>query len=219
MAEIKDLNKNELEGVLTLKIKENNHLKAQNSRLIEHLQNQIDASSTHQVQNESIHNKITQIGGILNEIKRQEQERKLNLDRIFQKVIDLESQFALSQKQSNAPTVDDFQQLKLDVIRIHARETAIENHLQSLNNQLSNTNRAFSMLFHKLLNAEVRQTANMNPNTGAGATAHTQISEDDLFKIADEFKSELKGNDEDYQLILRLLSEKNGTPAQKHEST
>ena len=238
MTQMKDLTKYDLEKALALKIKENTHLKAQNARLIEHLQDQVDASSTHAVQNESIHNKIAQIGGILNEISRQEQERKLNIDRIFQKILDLETQFALSQKQSSTPTLEDIQQLKLDVIRIHSRETSIENHLQTLNTQIANTNRAFSILLHKLLQTEVRQSSPTAANhasnlNGAGATAaganHNQenthpqntirFQDDELFKIAEEFKAELKGNDEDYQMIFRLLTEKNGTSQTKHEST
>jgi hypothetical protein len=216
MTQMKDLTKHDLEKALALKIKENTHLKAQNARLIEHLQDQVDVSSTHAVQNESIHNKIAQIGGILNEINRQEQERKLNVDRIFQKILDFETQFALSQKQSSTPTLEDIQQLKMDVIRIHSRETSIENHLQTLNTQMANTNRAFSLLLHKLLQSEVRQPSNAE---NVNLQSNIRFQDDELFKIAEEFKAELKGNDEDYQMIFRLLTEKNGTSQTKHEST
>ncbi len=207
MAQTKDLTKHDFEKALLLKIKENNLLKAQNARLIEHLQDQIDVTSTNILQKDSIHKKISNISTALSELSRQDQDRKINIDRIFQKISDLETRFVMIQKQENAPTQEEIQQLKMEFLKIESREQQLENQLQHLNAQLFNTNEALSILLNKILTAEdlnsglkIFTEPKQNTNTDG-----TPFTEEDLRKIADEFKTELKKNDEDVQLIYRLV--------------
>lgn len=212
MAQTRDLTKQDFEKALLLKVKENNVLKAQNARLIEHLQDQIDVTSTNMVQKESIHKKITQIGQLLSELTREEQDRKINSDRIFQKINDLENRIALNLNDERSATAEDVQELKIELVKIQSRENQIETHLQHLGTQITNTNQALTLLINKLLKPATNFAANANTaNTAtksAGTTnpASTPLTEEEFQKIADELKTELKGTDEDLQLIYRLLT-------------
>jgi hypothetical protein len=211
MAQTKDLTKHDFEKALLLKIRENNLLKAQNSRLIEHLQDQIDVTSSNILQKESIHKKIANISTALNELSRQEQDRKINVDRIFQKISDLETRFVMIQKQENAPTQEEVQQLKMEFLKIESREKQLETHLQQLNVQLTNTNQALSVLLTKILKPHEKIDFKLftgskeTPNKETLNTETIPFTEEDFKKIADEFKTELNKNDEDVQLIYRLV--------------
>jgi len=211
MAQTKDLTKQDFEKALLLKVKENNVLKAQNARLIEHLQDQIDVTSTNIVQKESIHKKITQIGQLLSDLTREEEDRKINIDRVFQKISDLENRVIVNRKEDQSPTIEAIHELKLNQVKI-------ETHLQHLGTQISNTNQAISILINKLLKIETKPEENTVPFTAEAETANTStpLTDDEFKKIADEFKTELKGTDEDIQLIYRLLFPQAPNPPPNH---
>src|ERR1035437_5521661 len=93
-----DFKKQELEKTLSLKIQEVDSLKAQNGRLIEKLQEEIDKSSSASIQKEIFHKEIIQIHMTMREVFQQGQVKNSALEKIYNKINVLEMNTQEQQK-------------------------------------------------------------------------------------------------------------------------
>lgn len=223
----------DLEKTLSLKIQEIESLKAQNGRLIQKLQEEIDKSATAVIQKEIIHKEILQIHMTLREVYQQSQTKKSVLEKIFNKIGDFELRIQEQQrtaagtygKQVASAISDEMEQLKLEVLKIQSKETNIEKllidtneQLQEQRNQIKATQLAIDTILRKMLNTSNNgiQSAIVSPvsddtikiNNNSEESPSNKLSESDLEKISRELKNELGRNKEDLNLILQMLNEK-----------
>ncbi len=134
----------DLEKTLSLKIQEIDSLKAQNGRLIEKLQEEIDKSSSATIQKEIIHKEIIQIHMTLREVYQQGQVKKSVMEKIYNKINEFELKIQEQQKISatqygkyvTAAVTDEMEHIRLEMTKIQAKENNIERLLLDTNNQI-----------------------------------------------------------------------------------
>ena len=198
-------NLKDLEKTLSLKIQEIESLKAQNGRLIEKLQEEIEKSSGAQIQKEIIHKEILQIHMTMREVFQQGQIKNVALEKIYSKVNDLELKFQdqiISSatnygKYVSAAIADEIDQLKVEMMKIQSKETNLERTVLEMSHQIQEQNRMLKLsgktaFFSKPSSDNIKESK--NPNT----------SIDDQISL--ELKNEF-GTKEDLNLILQMVNE------------
>jgi len=139
-----DLRTQDFDKTLSLKLQEIESLKAQNGRLIERLQEEIDKSASATIQKEIIHKEIIQIHMTMREVYQQGQLKKSALEKIFSKINDFE--LRLQEQQKTAATkyaqyistaiAEEMEQLKLEIFKTQSKETNIERLLLETNEKI-----------------------------------------------------------------------------------
>ena len=209
----------DLEKTVSLKVQEIDSLKAQNGRLIERLQEEIDKSSSSLIQKEIIHKEILQIHMSLREVYQQGQVKKSVLEKIFNKINEFEVKMQEQQKISankygkyvTAAVSDEMEHLKMEVIKVQAKETNIEKLLLETNEQIQEqkqqikaTQLAINTILKHSLKKSISDSALISETSD-----DSFISDSDVAKISLELKNELSNNKDDLNLILQMITEKN----------
>ena len=212
-----DIKKNDLEKTLSLKIQEIESLKAQNGRLIERLQEEIDKSSTNLIQKEIIHKEIIQIHLTMREFFQQGQLKNAALEKIYNKINEFELKIQEQQKNSastygkyvaEAITLE-MEQFNLGMLKVQGRETNIEKSLLEMNQQIQEQGHLIKQILRQNLNSNSNsQSAKISKPSDDSVNSNQLSNEIDMKKISYELKNELS-NKEDLNLILQMISEKN----------
>jgi hypothetical protein len=197
----------DLEKTLSLKVQEIESLKAQNGRLIEKLQEEIDKSSSNQIQKEIIHKEILQIHMTMREVFQQGQIKNVALEKIYSKVNELELKFQdqiISSatnygKYVSAAISDEIDQLKVEMMKIQSKETNLERSVLEMSHQIQEQNR--------LIKLATKSALVSKPSSDDISTLNTNTTSETIDdKISLELKNEF-GTKEDLNLILQMINE------------
>jgi len=240
-----DLKIKDFEKSISLKIQEIESLKAQNGRLIERLQEEIDRAASAAIQKEIIHKEIIQIHVTMREVYQQGQVKNSALEKIYSKINEFEARLQEQQKIAatkysqyiSVAIAEEMEQLKNEVFKVQSKETNIERLILETNEQIQEQKqqlKASQLVINTILKRLVKKPENAgtstastdsiadaSPAAGASAGAHfilnetSFISDADMEKIEYELKNELSTSQDDLNLIIQMLTEKNDVPLER----
>ena len=208
-----DLKNKEFDKTISLKIQEIESLKAQNGRLIERLQEEIDRSASAAIQKEIIHKEIIQIHVTMREVYHQGQVKNSALEKIYNKMNEFEAKLQEQQKLAatkysqyiSAAIAEEMEQLKNEVFKVQSKETNIERLILETNEQIQEQKqqlKASQLVINTILKRLVKKPENADAatvtdvgnnanvsvtaaNTAAGASAGTPFILNEASFISD----------------------------------
>ena len=221
-----EFKKQETEKTLLLKIQEVESLKAQNGRLIERLQEEIDKTATASIEKEIFNKEIIQIHLTMREVYQQGQIKNSALEKIYNKIneFEIKSQEQLKTsattygKYVTAAVADELEQLKLEMMKVQSKENSVEKLLLEMTEQLRNQSQQIKttqLAINTILKQEMKNSLGnysfvspVSDDSVQSEKNDPSISEAAMEKISLELKNELSNNKDDLNLILQMMNEK-----------